>query len=211
MKRSRSGARQARGKGGNLLHGVVACCTGVTNTLKEDLRDKVNAMGGSFDVNLTMSTTHLLAASLDTEKYRVATGMKGVVVVRPDWVIESCREGRKLPCELHSLPPFEGLRITITGLSLDRKAELRAMIESGGGTYMGAMEARNTTHLVAEEATGMKYEAAISPEWNGSIKVVHSRWLQQSHARNLRLPEEQFPVAPHHDEKQKEEEEVEEE
>ncbi|CAM9818033.1 unnamed protein product, partial [Ectocarpus sp. 8 AP-2014] len=98
--------------------------------------------------------------------------------------IESCREGRKLPCERHSLPPFEGLRITITGLSLDRKAELRAMIESGGGEYMGAMEARNTTHLVAEEATGMKYEAAISPEWNGSIKVVHSRWLQQSHARN---------------------------
>lgn len=24
------------------------------------------------------------------------------------------------------------------------------MIESGGGEYMGAMEARNTTHLVAE-------------------------------------------------------------
>lgn len=37
---------------------------------------------------------------------------------------------------------------------------------------------------VTQEATGMKYEAAISPEWNGSIKVVHSRWLQQSHARN---------------------------
>ncbi|CAN0249918.1 unnamed protein product, partial [Ectocarpus fasciculatus] len=185
MKRSRSGTRQARGKGGNLLHGVVACCTGVTNTLKEDLREKVVAMGGSFDVNLTMSTTH-----------------QGVVVVRPDWVIESCREGRKLPCDRHSLPPFEGLRITITGLSLDRKAELRAMIESGGGEYMGAMEARNTTHLVAEEATGMKYEAAISPEWNGSIKVVHSRWLQQSHTRNLRLPEEHFPVAPHHDEQQ---------
>ncbi|CAN0068650.1 unnamed protein product, partial [Ectocarpus fasciculatus] len=43
---------------------------------QEDLREKVVAMGGSFDVNLTMSTTHLLAASLDTEKYRVATGMK---------------------------------------------------------------------------------------------------------------------------------------
>lgn len=32
----------------------------------------------------------------------------------------------------------------------DRKAELRAMIESGGGEYMGAMEARTTSHLVAE-------------------------------------------------------------
>lgn len=33
----------------------------------------------------------------------------------------------------------------------------------------------------------MKYEAAISPEWNGSIKVVHSRWLRESHARKREL------------------------
>lgn len=32
----------------------------------------------------------------------------------------------------------------------DRKEELRELIESGGGQYMGAMEARTTTHLVAE-------------------------------------------------------------
>lgn len=29
---------------------------------------------------------------------------------------------------------------------------------------------------------GLKYEAAISPEWNGTIKVVHSRWLQESYS-----------------------------
>lgn len=43
---------------------------------QDDLREKVIAMGGSFDVNLTTSTTHLVAASSDTEKYRVATGMQ---------------------------------------------------------------------------------------------------------------------------------------
>lgn len=43
---------------------------------QDDLRKKVAAMGGSFDVNLTTSTTHLVAAAFDTEKYRVATGMK---------------------------------------------------------------------------------------------------------------------------------------
>lgn len=43
---------------------------------QDDLREKVVAMGGSFDVNLTTSTTHLVAASSDTEKYRVATGMQ---------------------------------------------------------------------------------------------------------------------------------------
>lgn len=54
----------------------VLCFRLFLGQTQEDLREKVNAMGGSFDVNLTMSTTHLLAASLDTEKYRVATGMK---------------------------------------------------------------------------------------------------------------------------------------
>lgn len=32
----------------------------------------------------------------------------------------------------------------------DRKKELREMIEGAGGEYMGAMEARTTTHLIAE-------------------------------------------------------------
>ena len=52
--------------------------------------------------------------------------MKGVVVVRPGWVFESCKEGRKLPCEPHALPPFDGLRITATGLSLGEVFEFRA-------------------------------------------------------------------------------------
>lgn len=43
---------------------------------QEVLREKVEGMGGSFDVNLTLATTHLLAASADTEKYIVATSMK---------------------------------------------------------------------------------------------------------------------------------------
>ncbi|CAN0182686.1 unnamed protein product, partial [Laminaria digitata] len=96
----------------------------------------------------------------------------------------------------YALPPFEGLRITLTGLSPDRKKELREMIEGAGGEYMGAMEARTTTHLIAEVATGAKYDAAVSPAWNGAIKVVHSRWLEDSFARRLRLPEENFAVPP---------------
>lgn len=49
---------------------------------QEDVRDKVLSLGGSFDVNLTTSTTHLVAASFDTEKYRVATGMKVHATIR---------------------------------------------------------------------------------------------------------------------------------
>lgn len=37
MKRSRGGARGAKGKGGNVLHGVVVCSTGLTNTVKVGL------------------------------------------------------------------------------------------------------------------------------------------------------------------------------
>lgn len=43
---------------------------------QEVLKDRVRELGGSFDVNLTLATTHLLAASTDTEKYTVATSMK---------------------------------------------------------------------------------------------------------------------------------------
>lgn len=51
---------------------------------QDELKEKVAAMGGSFDVNLTTSTTHLAAASSDTEKYRVATEMKACATMAYD-------------------------------------------------------------------------------------------------------------------------------
>lgn len=43
---------------------------------------------------------------------------QNVVVVRPEWVMDTWQEGRELPCADYALLPFEGLHITITGLSV---------------------------------------------------------------------------------------------
>lgn len=65
--------------------------------------ERVEAMGGSFDVNLTMSTTHLLAASSNTEKYRVATSMKARSRVTTTVVVQYVAIH---PCEKTLMPAY---------------------------------------------------------------------------------------------------------
>lgn len=51
---------------------------------------------------------------------------QGVTVVRPEWVWDTFKEGRELSCDDYGLRPFEGLRITMTGLSMGEHHTVRA-------------------------------------------------------------------------------------
>ncbi|CAM9942461.1 unnamed protein product [Discosporangium mesarthrocarpum] len=157
-------------------------------------------MGGVYMANLTMNTTHLVAEATGTgtAKYKFATKMKDIVIVRPQWLLDCCQSGKRLQCEDYSIPPFAGLCITITGFSQGRREDLKNLITEAGGEYMGVMEAWRTTHLVAEVASGAKYEAAMDPAWGSTVRVVHSSWVEESLRQKCRLPEEDFPVDAKH-------------
>ncbi|CAM9352925.1 unnamed protein product, partial [Choristocarpus tenellus] len=102
-----------------------------------------------------------------------------VELVRLQWLLDSWQVGKCLKCEDYAIPPFAGLCITITGIPIERRDTLRALIIKCGGEYMGGMEACRTTHLVAEEPSGAKYEAATNPAWGSTIAIVHSRWVEE--------------------------------
>jgi topoisomerase (DNA) II binding protein 1 len=61
-------------------------------------------------------------------------------------------------------------------------------MKSGGGTYHGALTCGITTHLIAREPKGAKYEAAKSSK----IAIVKIAWLVDSVAAGYCLPESDY-------------------
>ena len=53
------------------------------------------------------------------------------------------------------------------------RERLISIIEKNGGAYSGLLHMENTTHLIANEPSGTKYQAAV--EWG--LKVVKPEWL----------------------------------
>lgn len=60
-----------------------------------------------------------------------------------------------------------------TGKDKDLRATIERQVRTHGGTYTGNMTREGTTHLVAEVASGKKYEAAV--KWG--IPIASRQWL----------------------------------
>lgn len=89
--------------------------------------ERVEAMGGSFDVNLTMSTTHLLAASSNTEKYRVATSMKARSITCNDYNTVVVQYVGIHPCDKTLTPAYRacGRAVRVGNQPLRRGGAIR--------------------------------------------------------------------------------------
>ncbi len=64
-----------------------------------------------------------------------------------------------MPLPEHKLPTFQGLLVSMSGLSGREKARLADVIEKGGGRSSGELN-KHCTHLVCKTATGDKWKCA---------------------------------------------------
>ena len=87
-------------------------------------------------------------------------------------------------------PIFHKYVICASGYSDAIKKELKALIESSGGTYRGDLVCGTTTHLISNEAKGQKYDHAKM--WK--INIVKSTWVYDSIKANYCLPEKDYPL-----------------
>jgi hypothetical protein len=153
-------------------------------------------MGAVTKLDLTADVTHLIVGSITTPKYRyVAKDRPDIAVLSPEWV-EAVRiawmEGDD-DLDLHSLenqykiPPFLGLRISITGFEeLEQRAHIEQTVASNGGTYSGDMT-RATTHLLVADANARSDKFIHARSWD--IKTVSLKWFEDSIRRGMALDE----------------------
>ena len=71
------------------------------------------------------------------------------------------------------------------------REELRKLIEGGDGRYSGNLVLKQTTHLVAAEPIGPKYEAAVA----NHLKIVIPQWITDCRKRNRWLNENDYELS----------------
>ncbi|XP_062568872.1 DNA topoisomerase 2-binding protein 1-A-like [Saccostrea cucullata] len=173
---------------------IVVCCTNLVKQKRNELHEKVEAMGGLASRDLTHNVTHLIAGEVGSKKYQVATSM-GKQIYLPCWVDKVWEasqtkhiHGSSGEFLEYSCPVFKGLVITVSGLDSEERNQVKKAVEAEGGKYTGEMKVNECTHLIINKPKGAKYEFA--KKWK--IHIVKSDWLYDSIERGYCLEEKDF-------------------
>ncbi|KAG8198438.1 hypothetical protein JTE90_022176 [Oedothorax gibbosus] len=161
---------------------ITVSCSNIDNGCRENVRSKVELMGGLFSKDFTKSVSHLVVGEVGSKKYQVAANYK-LPIMTPSWIEDVWKNGQyKLihatdsSFDKHKCPVFKGLVITVSQLSTSERADVQATIEENGGSYLAPLKARETTHLVLSDPSGDKYRYAK----NWKIFCVNLNWVFDS-------------------------------
>jgi len=183
------------------LLGIKLCCTSITPERRSLLASAAITLGATHSLDLTSDVTHLLVGDINTPKYAyVARERPDIHVLRPEFidaVLLRWQAGADdTELDLNALekeykcPTFWGLKVCVTGFDdFEERGALVECVRGGGGMYSGDLT-KDVTHLVAKEARGKKFEAAV--HWG--LKVVGVEWVERSVVRGMALEERLFSV-----------------
>ncbi|XP_014860966.1 PREDICTED: DNA repair protein REV1 isoform X1 [Poecilia mexicana] len=101
FKLNASREKQKEGTGSSIFSGVSIYVNGYTDPSADELRRLMMVHGGQFHVYYSRSkTTHIIANNLPNCKIQELRGEK---VIRPEWITDSIKAGRLLPCFKYQL------------------------------------------------------------------------------------------------------------
>lgn len=156
------------------------CCTGFRREERRELTAAVAELGGVFDGNLTQQTTHLVCASVRSDKYTVARSEGICQCVTREWLDRSRAAGHFLAdTRPFVVRPLLRCVVCCTQFAAAEGAELRRAVVRLGGVFTEDYMA-NVTHLVARRARGEKYKCARA---RGAF-VVSAAWVTNSLQQN---------------------------
>ena len=131
------------------LRGCVVTSSGVRDPReRQRLREMVEAMWGGWSDSLHDGVTHLVAASVLSDKYRAALGA-GMPVMTTQWLDKVWAVSGSEPGLVSGVdkrfsgfkcPPLLGVRVCVTGLERADRDLVRTSVESGGGEYSGVLD-----------------------------------------------------------------------
>ncbi|XP_055635302.1 DNA topoisomerase 2-binding protein 1-A [Toxorhynchites rutilus septentrionalis] len=162
------------------MRNLTVCSSGLKPEEKSKISQMVFYMGGCYLDILTGSCTHLVASTVKSVKYEKAAEIK-LRIMHPDWVKDVWEQSQKKMVNAkdaiftkHALPVFYSLTITSTGLSTQKRNQVKQLIEENGGKYIGAFKSEITDILILEKDNvgSAKFQGAVrckkeclSPAW----------------------------------------------
>uniref|UniRef100_A0A182JW07 BRCT domain-containing protein n=1 Tax=Anopheles christyi TaxID=43041 RepID=A0A182JW07_9DIPT len=181
------------------MRNLTVCSSGLKAKEKSLISQLVCHMGGYYLDVLNASCTHLVSSTVKSVKYEKAAECK-LPIMHPDWVNAVWEESQRR--DLHAtepslikryrLPVFYALTITSTGLTAAKKNEIKALIESNGGNYVGSFKSETTDILILEK-TGTE-----SAKFRGAVRCnkecLTPEWVVDSVASGYVLPIREYEV-----------------
>mmetsp|Transcript_36635 Transcript_36635/g.68159 ORF Transcript_36635/g.68159 Transcript_36635/m.68159 type:complete len:582 (-) Transcript_36635:129-1874(-) len=173
------------------LTGCLICTTGGTSSEEKLVQKLALQHGGKFSRNFDpKKVTHLIVHKVGSKKHEMAIQQK-IWDLSLDWLISSNESDTRMDEVKFRVGPFKGLNISVTQLNLEERHEVARVVEAGGGVFSSDLCQETCTHLIAQEPSGDKYNAARS--WGG-IWLVTPEWIHDCDAHSVWRSEKRYPV-----------------
>ncbi|KAK6457357.1 DNA polymerase II complex component [Scheffersomyces xylosifermentans] len=110
------------------LHGLTFCCTGIPSKKREDIAEKIEALGGTHYSDLMSDVHYLLVGNRDTAKYKFCIKQRAdITFLHEDsilklyecWIKGEEDDSQALQIESYLYPVFDGMSVCISRIELD--------------------------------------------------------------------------------------------
>lgn len=130
------------------MRNLHICVSGLGVTEKLEIKNYVLWMGGHYYGHLLECCTHLISNTVQSSKYEQAA-LSNKLIMHPDWIKAVWKRsqnenilGTNSEFEKYKLPIFYNLNITSTGLTNDKRNEIKNLIVENGGKYDGKFQSK---------------------------------------------------------------------
>jgi hypothetical protein len=153
-------------------HRLICCATGISKDDERILETQLQALKGEYTKHFSRNVTHLIVKRVGSDKHRYALRTASCACVSINYIEECTSHGVVLPVTDFPVPVFAGLEITVTQIDMDTRDRFQKLVESRGGRFSRTLEVGVTTHLIACEGSGEKFNCAY-----GHLHVVRPVWI----------------------------------
>jgi topoisomerase (DNA) II binding protein 1 len=177
------------GSNTQILHDLRILITGVSTNERGSLVKLAKHQGA---VLLSAATANdpphvVMTRRVGTPKYFATMRHRpSTPVVTPEWLNASVSAGKRLPYADFAAGPFQGLIVCFSGLPVQEKNRLAALVTSRGGKHSPSLSTE-CTHLVTVSKESDKYRfaqrhgiACLRPDW--FEETVAKGWCQEEKA-----------------------------
>lgn len=166
------------------LEKYTFCYSGIMKSLKNELVNLIQMMGGKVSSNLTTSVTHLLTYGKQTTKLQVSKTIEKIKIITPHWIHDMWKTVTESKQHILIMPDptnyqkflFENCKVCITGCTFEQRKDIKLLVENHGGVYYSELNPKICTHLIVTNNNSDKHRCAM--KWK--IPCVTLNWFYDS-------------------------------
>ncbi|XP_012272472.1 DNA topoisomerase 2-binding protein 1-B isoform X3 [Orussus abietinus] len=176
----------------NAMRGLIICASGFSVDIKNRIQERVEYMGGIFTRQFRCSVTHLVTDSVMSAKYEKAVEYQ-LPIFTVEWVhavweanMKEFVSANNSVFDKYKCPVFKNLIVTSTALLKNKKEEIKHLINSNGGEFMGALDGSKVRIVLAPEKCPPSDKLKYAMQNN--IACLQMEWVYESVSIGYALP-----------------------